>query len=154
MLRALKFAAYAAAPNALSAALVLRSGTRRSGCPRTSLQPPAWVFGVVWPILYLCLGIAMAILADRHKNGNVIALVGLVVLLNAWWLAFGRKCRPVPALAAICVIASYAMAVAISAYKVNKVSGALIAPLVAWLSFATVLSVQQVLLSKGMIKTA
>lgn len=154
MLRALKFAAYAAAPNALSAALVLRSGTRGSGCPRTSLQPPAWVFGVVWPILYLGLGIAMAILADRHTSGQVFALAGLVVLLNAWWIAFGKTCRPVPALAAICVITVYATAVARSSYKANKVSGALIAPLVAWLSFATVLSVQQVLLSKGMIKTA
>lgn len=144
MIRALKFAAYAAAPNVVS--LALNAGSRRAGCPRTSLQPPGWVFAVVWPLLYLGLGVAMAILADNRKTGPVLAIAGLVVALNAWWLVFGRKCRPVPALAAICAVTVLAAAVSRSAYKADAAAGALVAPLVAWLSFATVLIVQQVLL--------
>ena len=27
-------------------------------------QPPGWLFGVVWPILYLLMGIALAIIAQ------------------------------------------------------------------------------------------
>jgi translocator protein len=152
MIRAIKFAAYAAAPNVLS--LALTAGSRTAGCPRTSLQPPGWVFAVVWPILYLGLGFAMALLADKRKTGPVLAIAGLVIALNAWWLVFGRKCRPVPALAAIVAITVLAAAVTKSVHKTDMVAGVLVAPLVAWLSFATVLSVQQVLLSKGMIRAA
>jgi tryptophan-rich sensory protein len=143
MNRALSFGAWTVAPNALSAALVFAVGGK-AACPRTSLQPPGWVFGAVWPALYVALGVAMAILAGE-RSAVLISVAALVVALNAWWLAFGTKCRPVAALAAICALTVAAAAVAVKAYRANATAGALVAPLVAWLAFATVLSVQQVL---------
>ena len=43
-------------------------------------QPPRWAFGVVWPILYVCIGIAWALCPDQS------AWFALLSVLLALWL--------------------------------------------------------------------
>ena len=52
-------------------------------------RPPAWVFATVWPLLYLCLGLAWVII--RNQNSYIIdILMSLTVLgLVSWILMYG-----------------------------------------------------------------
>lgn len=140
---ALRFAAWTALPNVLSASLVYATGARGAACPATSLRPPGWVFGVVWPALYLAVGVATALLAEGRHLRELLIVLAVLVGLNAWWLAFSRRCRPVPALAAIVALLAGSAYAASQAMAVDSTAGALMWPLVGWMSFATLLSVQQ-----------
>lgn len=143
----LAFVAWTLAPNALSAALVQWSGFKGSDCPRTSLQPPGWVFGVAWTAIYFAMGVSMARLSAAGARCELMLLVALALGLNSWWLMFAGHCRPVPALAYITVLYATALYATSVVFGTDRVAGALLAPLCAWMTLATVLSVQQVLVA-------
>ncbi len=65
-------------------------------------NPPNWVFGPVWTLLYVLIGIAGAI-AWRSAAGNVLTMLWAVqVLLNgAWSIVFFRWQNPDGALAVV-----------------------------------------------------
>jgi len=57
-------------------------------------QPPGWAFGVVWPILYLLIGIAFSMILNARGarlRGIAIALFLVQLGLNLYWspLFFG-----------------------------------------------------------------
>lgn len=48
--------------------------------------PPNWVFGPVWTLLYLMMGVAMGILwKDKSKNKRLILIFTLQLILNLLW---------------------------------------------------------------------
>lgn len=123
-----------ALPNLVSVTMQLVSGIGKPACPAAHSQPPGWVFGAVWPVLYLLLGVA---LYKSCKLTNAFALlVALIVALNTWWLVFAARCRPLLALLSIAVIALYVCVLLIMYPKLRY----LLMPLLAWLTFATYLS--------------
>lgn len=134
-----RFAALVVLPNAVSLAVSSAAGSSRGMCPRATLAPPGWVFAVVWPTLYLLLGVAMA----RADAPLLARLFVLVAALNAWWVAFSGRCAPVPALAGILSVLSYAAYTAwYAAWSGDATGASLLVPLVAWLSFASLISVE------------
>lgn len=140
---ALAFTAIVAAPNLISFALVTLFGGG-SACPRSSLQPPGYVFAVAWSILYLLLGFSMALL-HRHQHYHALAnLAALLFGLNAWWVLFGPRCRPVPALVSILALLAGCVVVTLDTFRVHELAAGLLIPLALWLSFASLLSMQQV----------
>lgn len=109
-------------------------------------QPPGWVFGVVWPILYLMIGLAFAmVLHARGASGRGLA-IGLFLsqlLLNYMWspLFFGRH-QVTSALYLIILIFILAFATTIVFGRIRKAAAWLMVPYLAWLSFATILNYQ------------
>ena len=58
-------------------------------------QPPGWAFGVVWPILYLLMGIAFSMILNARGarlRGIAIVLFLVQLALNLYWspLFFGQ----------------------------------------------------------------
>ena len=52
---------------------------------KSKLTPPSWVFGVVWPILYILLSVFfILLLKDEKCKGmcNPLILFGIQILLN------------------------------------------------------------------------
>lgn len=143
-----------AAPNALSLATVYAVASRARGgkgggrCPPARSQPPGRVFALVWPVLYALLGAALAVSYARTASGTPLGatpfwrVAALVAGLNAWWLAFGERCRPISALVAIASLCACSAALVAEALVEGFAwEAAAVAPLVAWLAFATGLSV-------------
>lgn len=134
----------AAIPTVIAFASSLVVGPRgRPGCPPSPLQPPGFVFGIVWPVLYVLVGSATAVMwRVRHDASDVIAMIFLVVGLNVWWAAFGGpSCRDKSAsLASIAALALGATALAARFATASRSAASLAAPLVAWMWFATLLS--------------
>ena len=122
---------------------------------KPSFNPPAWVFGPVWTVLYLMMGVA-AYLVWRlgiDADGVRVALAVFVVqlTLNGLWpiLFFGMH-SPGWALVEI-VVLWFAIGVTIRLFWiVAPAAGALLLPYWAWVSFATVLNASLWWLNRSM----
>lgn len=109
-----------------------------------SWAPPASVFGPVWSVLYVLMGVA-AWLAWRdggwHRQRGVLVLFVLQLAVNAlWsWLFFGWH-RGALAFADIVLLWLLIVATAIGFWRARPLAGALLLPYLGWVSFATALN--------------
>ena len=111
---------------------------------KPSFMPPGWAFGVVWPILYALLGIALAmILAEppSPRRQAALTLFFIQLVLNfAWSPIFFAGHDIVLAKVVIFVMAGVAAIAARQFLKMRKVAGLLMVPYLAWLVFAATLN--------------
>ena len=103
---------------------------------KSKLQPPNWLFGVIWPLLYLFLFIAYFTIKSK-QFGNLLAVA--FFLQTLWLLSFNNKYLNISRILLILVVinAYYLFSIA---YKENKKVGYLILPYLMWVSFATILN--------------
>lgn len=105
--------------------------------------PPAWLFGPVWTTLYIAIAVAAWLTWRRvgWDAAHVFWLI-LVVLLALWTpLFFGGDLYSV-ALAEIILVCVVAGITACMFWNRHRVAGLLMAPLVAWVLFATLLNLE------------
>jgi tryptophan-rich sensory protein len=114
------------------------------GLVKTFFMPPGWVFGVVWPILYLLMGISLAIvLAEPPSPRRKVALVLFFVQLAlnfAWSPIFFAAHDIALAKIVIFIMAALAAAAAGQFMRLRKPAGLLLIPYLAWLVFAATLN--------------
>ncbi|MBU6247348.1 MAG: tryptophan-rich sensory protein [Xanthomonadaceae bacterium] len=108
---------------------------------KPSFNPPNSVFGPVWSVLYLLMGIA-AWRAWRPRG--IDAATGLwfgqLVLNAAWsWLFFGRHLLGW-ALVDIVALLVLIAATTVAFFRRDRAAGWLMVPYLAWVGFATVLN--------------
>ena len=103
---------------------------------KSSLNPPGYVFGIVWPILYLLMSISAFRTFNETKNLFLIQL-----LFNAlWsWLFFAFQ-MPLVALLNIWLLIYLNIKINLKMYYIDKLSGLLFIPYVLWLFFASYLN--------------
>lgn len=108
-------------------------------------NPPAWVFGPVWTLLYIMMGVA-AFLVWRQGmavEGVRLALAVFVIqlALNGLWsiLFFGLQ-APGWALVEIILLWLAIVATLVLFWRMVPAAGLLLFPYLAWVSFATVLN--------------
>ena len=107
------------------------------GLIKSDLNPPGYVFGIVWPILYLFMGITAWRNIDTIKIDFYIQL-----FLNAiWsWLFFSFQ-LPLIALFDIWLLIFINIKILFIVSKQDKVGAILYAPYILWLLFASYLNV-------------
>ena len=114
------------------------------GLLKPFFMPPGWAFGVVWPILYLLIGLALAlILAEppSTKRRNALILFFLQLALNfAWSPIFFAAHRIQLALGVIVAMAGFAALTAGQFRQIRPLAGALMVPYLLWLCFAFALN--------------
>jgi tryptophan-rich sensory protein len=115
-----------------------------AGLLKPDWNPPAWVFGPVWTLLYALMAIA-AWLVWREGGWKLQRLpLGLFLfqwLLNALWtpLFFGWH-RPGLACAEI-ILLWLVLATTLGLFwRVRKIAGVLLLPYLAWVGFAAALN--------------
>ncbi len=106
--------------------------------------PPAWLFGPVWSVLYVLMGIAAWLVWREGASRNASTALKLFVaqlLANAlWtWLFFVWHLGLV-ALVEIVVLWLLIAATMASFWRVRRVAALLLAPYLAWVSLATALT--------------
>jgi len=108
-------------------------------------QPPNYLFGIVWPILFLLMGIALYLVWGKQP---AMKLFGIQLILNILWSAlfFGLK-QPLIALIEIFVLWYFIYKTTIEFYKINKTAAYLFIPYLLWVSFAIVLNLSIVILN-------
>jgi tryptophan-rich sensory protein len=108
---------------------------------KPELTPPGWVFGTVWPLLYLCLALSLAIVIHaRGARGRGLAIMLFVVqlLCNLAWspLFFGAH-EATLAFYLLLVILTLATITTILFGRVRALAAWLMLPYLCWLGFAS-----------------
>tara|TARA_X000001036_G_scaffold436386_1_gene479428 strand:- start:99 stop:542 length:444 start_codon:yes stop_codon:yes gene_type:complete len=103
---------------------------------KSPLNPPGYVFGIVWPILYLLMSISAFRTFNETKNLFLVQL-----LFNAlWsWLFFAFQ-MPLVALLNIWLLIYLNIKINFKMFYQDKLSGLLFIPYVIWLFFASYLN--------------
>jgi tryptophan-rich sensory protein len=120
---------------------------------KPSFQPPAWMFGVVWTILYAMLGLALAIVLREPPSKlrrDALWLFGGQLALNFAWspVFFGLHMIDV---SMIIIIVMLVMALAAARYfrRIKPMAGWLMLPYLLWLCLATALNYETGKLNPG-----
>jgi tryptophan-rich sensory protein len=113
---------------------------------KPALMPPGFVFGLAWTILYICLGLALAlILHARGARGRRLA-VGLFVVqlvLNYAWSPIFFAAHQVDLAFIVIVLMIILSAVAALLFaRIRRAAALLMLPYLAWLFFAAYLTWQ------------
>jgi tryptophan-rich sensory protein len=114
------------------------------GLAKPAFMPPGWAFGVVWPILYILMGIAVAMIlaeppSDRRRNALMLFFAQLA--LNFAWSPLFFAAHDISlAKLVIFLIAGLAAAAAGQFFRLRRVAGLLLIPYLAWLVFAATLN--------------
>ena len=103
---------------------------------KSELNPPSYVFGIVWPILYILM-IVSAFLA--YKKVFLFFIIQLFFNATWSWLFF-RFQMPLIALLDIYLLIALNIYILNLMYKENKLSFFLFIPYVVWISFASYLN--------------
>jgi benzodiazapine receptor len=108
---------------------------------KPSWNPPPWIFGPVWTLLYLGMAVAAWLVWNRAGQGHALRLYIVQLALNAAWtpVFFGAHEMG----AAFLVIVSMWIAIFLTqrAFQtVSRPAGLLLVPYLAWVSFASVLN--------------
>jgi tryptophan-rich sensory protein len=104
-------------------------------------NPPAWIFGPVWTLLYLMMALAAWLAWKKTQGWRVLIPYFIQLALNAAWtpVFFGLK---QPGWALLVIIALWlAIVQTIRVFRpVSRTAAWLLAPYLLWVSFATVLN--------------
>lgn len=109
-------------------------------------NPPGYVFGPVWTILYAMMGIAAWFVWREHGPAEAKLSFGLFfaqLILNACWtyLFFGLQ-APGLALMEILLLWVFILLTLVAFWRIKPLAGVLLIPYLGWVTFAATLNYQ------------
>lgn len=116
-----------------------------------SFNPPNEVFGPVWTVLYILMGISLYMVwkeVPGNRRENALGVFALQLLLNFLWTLFFFYFKDIE-IALLDIIALWiAIVIMIVLFiRVKPLAGWLNVPYLLWVSFATVLNISYYLLN-------
>jgi tryptophan-rich sensory protein len=119
-------------------------GTWYAGLAKPPFNPPDWVFGPVWTVLYLMIAVAGWRVWRRRGEGDArlaLGAWGLQLALNLGWslVFFGARMIGLALVEIVLLLATIAFT-AMRFWRIDPLAGALFAPYVLWVGFATMLN--------------
>jgi tryptophan-rich sensory protein len=121
---------------------------------KSPLTPPDWVFAPVWITLYAMLAVALWLLwNNRHSAHKALGFFLVQLALNYMWspLFFGMAMFDAALGVLLAMIVTTVMAMA-AAWKADRRVTWLMAPYLAWISFAAHLNYTIMALNLGKLK--
>lgn len=112
---------------------------------KPSWQPPNWVFGPVWTVLYIMMGVSLYLVwksnvqAKQKRKAVVLWIIQLV--FNFFWsYIFFRQHQIDWALGEIIVLWLFILLTIFSFVRINKLAAWLLVPYISWVTFASILT--------------
>jgi translocator protein len=120
---------------------------------KPSFNPPNYLFGPVWTLLYFMMGYALYLITqaqvDKAAKNKAYIYWGIQMILNFLWsILFFHFHQIDIALVEIVVLWASILLTILSFAKINKRAAWLMVPYIAWVSFATLLNASIYLLNK------
>jgi benzodiazapine receptor len=112
---------------------------------RPEWNPPGWVFGPVWTLLYISMGIAAYLVwkadAEASLKRRALLLWAVQLALNFAWsfIFFGRQAIGA-ALVEICLLWLAILLTIFAFARISRLAAWLLVPYIAWVSFAALLN--------------
>jgi translocator protein len=116
-------------------------------------NPPNWIFGPVWTILFFLMGVSLYIVwtenINNKKKESAIKIFILQLVLNLLWsLAFFGLHQPLLAMVIIVILWLSIFMTIKYFYKISRLSAYLLYPYISWVSFASILNFAIVILNR------
>jgi tryptophan-rich sensory protein len=108
---------------------------------KPSFNPPNWLFGPVWSILYVMIGVAGWRVWKADGGSTALVVWAVQLALNFLWSPIFFAAQN-PGLALVVVVGMWLSIVAFiaTAWRVDRIAAWLFVPYLAWVSFATLLN--------------
>jgi tryptophan-rich sensory protein len=112
---------------------------------KPSWQPPNWVFGPVWTVLYVMMGIAFYLVwkkeAPKGSKRMAITLWIIQLVFNFFWsFIFFKKHQLDWALGEILILWFFILLTILYFARISKLAAWLMVPYICWVSFASLLT--------------
>lgn len=110
---------------------------------KPTFNPPNWVFGPVWGVLYLLMVVAAWRVVQSNQKSKRLALLvffAQLALNAAWpWMFFALHS---PLLGLLNIVPQLALAIAATKcfFRIDRLAGWCLAPLCLWVAYATALN--------------
>lgn len=119
---------------------------------RSTLTPPNWVFGTVWSILYIMMGLSLGLIFTttglHHRKKLILKLFILQLVLNlAWSFVFFQLHLLWSSAIWVGLLAGLVLFLIRTLLPFRRLAAALLIPYVLWLCFAFYLSLTIALLN-------
>ncbi len=120
---------------------------------KPSWNPPGYLFGPVWTILYLLMGISLWIIwksnAPEHKKLNAELVFAAQLFLNFWWtIIFFKFQAPELAFAEILLMIILILITIFKFAEISRTAAWLLVPYISWVCFAAILNYNLWILNK------
>lgn len=113
---------------------------------KPALMPPGWAFGAAWTILYVLMGLALAMVLHARGarlRGPAIGLFVVQLILNLGWSPlFFRAHQVDAALILLIVLLGFVIATTWLFWRIRRTAGVMLVPYIAWLCFAGYLNAE------------
>lgn len=107
-------------------------------------NPPNWVFGPVWTVLYIAMAVALYLVwvrPNRNKKRAVIAFAVQLTLNALWSIVFFGLHLPWLAVVVILALLVSIIFTIREFYIISRPASYLLVPYVLWVSFASILTI-------------
>ena len=124
-------------------ALFTDTGSWYQALNKPIFNPPSWLFGPVWTTLYILIGIAggLAWSTESSQTPTAMRWYWIQLGLNTLWsFSFFGLQNPLVGLINILFLLAAIIMTMIYFFKVKQLSGWLMMPYLAWVSFAKLLN--------------
>ena len=114
-----------------------------------SFNPPSWVFGPVWTILYILMSFAIWKIWIKFFDLKILKIYLVHLVFNgSWSIIFFGFHQPFFALIDLLIILGFVIYLTLAYKKLDKISFYLMIPYNLWTSYAFVLNFSIVILNK------
>jgi tryptophan-rich sensory protein len=108
---------------------------------KPSWNPPNWLFGPVWTVLYALMAVAVWLVWRRTGWGVAVTIFAIQLALNlAWSFIFFGSHQPGLAFLEIVLLWLAIAATVLMFFQVSTVAAILMIPYLLWVSFAAALN--------------
>lgn len=116
-------------------------GVWYAGLAKPAFNPPAWLFGPVWTVLYMLIAIAGWRVWQRNRTGSPMKLWWAQMALNFLWTpVFFTAHQLGLALVVILLLLVAILGFIATVWRLDRVAAWLFMPYAAWVAFAAVLN--------------
>lgn len=112
-----------------------------AGLTKPSFNPPAWLFGPVWTVLYVLIAVAGWRVWQRDRTGWPMRLWWAQLALNFLWTPVFFAAHQIGlALVVILLMLAAILGFIPAAWRIDRLAAWLFVPYAAWVAFASLLN--------------
>ncbi len=111
---------------------------------KPAFTPPGWLFGVVWTVLYVLMGVSVYLLksSKSYDLETPMQFYYIQLALNfIWVMLFFRFGLLWPAAIALVLLIAAIVLTVLNFYRINQTSAYLFLPYLVWCLFALILNI-------------
>ena len=125
----------------LAIGFITAPGGWYAGLTKPGFNPPAWLFGPVWTVLYVLIAVAGWRVRHRHRNRWSMKIWWAQLALNFLWtpVFFGAHQIGLALVVILLMLAAILVFIA-TAWRLDRVAAWLFVPYAAWVAFASLLN--------------